>query len=70
MIVFVLYKKEAARVETFLQRKGWKVRSREGGRQKGEEGLLARWRGGGKGRIEGPRGPAGGASPSAFGLPV
>jgi hypothetical protein len=26
VIVFVLYKKEAARVEAFLQRKGWKVR--------------------------------------------
>ena len=26
IIVFVLYKKEAVRVEQFLQRKGWKVR--------------------------------------------
>lgn len=26
VIVFVLYKKEAARVEALLQRKGWKVR--------------------------------------------
>lgn len=25
ILVFVLYKKEAARVETMLQRKGWKV---------------------------------------------
>jgi ATP-dependent RNA helicase DBP3 len=25
IIVFVLYKKEAVRVEQFLQRKGWKV---------------------------------------------
>ena len=25
ILVFVLYKKEAARVETLLQRKGWKV---------------------------------------------
>lgn len=27
VIIFVLYKKEAVRVEQFLQRKGWKVRS-------------------------------------------
>ena len=25
VLVFVLYKKEASRIETFLQRRGWKV---------------------------------------------
>ena len=27
VIIFVLYKKEAARVEALLQKKGWKVRA-------------------------------------------